>query len=68
MWLSRVVLEVFTCFQSALSQCANVDNPMLTDVKQSMSIGENVLNYVCVQQIEGKKLSIVLDSPMLATY
>jgi len=41
------------CYQSALSMCANVDNPMLADVKQMMIIGESVIEYVCGQHIEG---------------
>jgi len=44
--------DLFGCFQSALSPCANVDNPILSDVKQMMSVGESLLNYVCVQHVE----------------
>jgi len=43
--------ELFGCFQSALSPCANVDNPILSDVKLMMSVGESLLNYVCVQHV-----------------
>jgi len=50
--LCRPAQGVFECYRSMLSPCAGVNNPMLDQLKQFLSVAERMLEYVCVQQIE----------------
>jgi hypothetical protein len=39
--------------QQAFSYCANVNNPMIAEMKRMLPLAGTALDYVCVQHVDG---------------
>jgi len=50
--ICRPAQGVFECYRNMLRPCAGVNNPMMDELKQMLSVAERVFDYVCVQQVE----------------
>jgi hypothetical protein len=48
------VQQWFQCLSDATDACYAVDNPMISNIRQMLSISKVAFNYVCEQEVDGK--------------